>query len=47
MIIKVDHEGESFIVALNKATGDGLWRAVRDEITSWSPPLVVEHEGRR
>ena len=47
VIIKADHEGESFIVALNKATGDELWRAARDEITSWSPPLVVNHAGRR
>ena len=46
LIIKFDHEGESFIVALDKATGEELWRAVRDEITSWSPPLVVDHEGR-
>jgi outer membrane protein assembly factor BamB len=47
VIIKADHEGESFIVALNKATGDELWRVARDEMTSWSPPLVVDHEGRR
>ena len=38
VIIKADHEGDSFVVALNKVTGD--------EMTSWSPPLVVEHEGR-
>jgi outer membrane protein assembly factor BamB len=37
-----DHQGESFIVALNKATGAELWRAKRDEIDSWATPLVVE-----
>ena len=47
VIIKFDHEGESFIVALNKATGDELWRTARNEITSWSPPLVVDHGGRK
>jgi outer membrane protein assembly factor BamB len=47
VIIKLDHEGESFIVALNKATGDELWRTARNEITSWSPPLVVDHGGRK
>ncbi len=45
LVIPWDHEGDSFIVALNKETGDELWRAERDEITSWTTPLVVEHEG--
>jgi outer membrane protein assembly factor BamB len=41
-----DHQGESFITALKKATGEEIWRVKRDEIDSWSTPLVVEHEGR-
>ena len=41
-----DHQGESFIVALNKATGDELWRMKRNEIDSWATPLVVEHGGK-
>ncbi|MEE8129200.1 MAG: PQQ-binding-like beta-propeller repeat protein [Vicinamibacterales bacterium] len=47
LIVKADHEGDSFIVALDKATGAELWRTARDEVTSWSPPLVVEHDGLR
>ena len=46
LIIKRDHEGESSIVVLVKSTGEELWRTARDEITSWSPPLVVEHQGQ-
>ena len=41
-----DHEGEDFVVALDKSTGKERWRRGRDEITSWSTPLVVEHGGR-
>lgn len=41
-----DHQGESFIVALDKSTGAEVWRAKRDEIDSWATPLVVEHGGR-
>ena len=41
-----DHQGESFIVALNKATGAELWRTKRDEIDSWATPLVVEAGGK-
>ncbi len=46
LVLPWDHEGKSFIVALDKSTGEELWRAARDEITSWTTPLVVEHEGR-
>ena len=42
LIINWDHEGESFLVALDKATGDERWRALRDEESAWATPLVVE-----
>ena len=41
-----DHQGQSFIVALDKRTGEELWRVDRDEIDSWATPLVVEDGGR-
>jgi outer membrane protein assembly factor BamB len=41
-----DHQGGSFIAALNKATGAELWRTKRDEIDSWATPLVVEAAGK-
>ena len=41
-----DHQGESFIVALDKRTGAELWRSKRDEIDSWATPLVVEVGGK-
>lgn len=41
-----DHQGESFIVALDKRTGKEQWRTKRDEIDSWATPLVVEHGGK-
>ena len=47
LILNFDHEGPSFIVTLDKRTGEELWRAERDEVSSWSAPLVVEHEGRK
>jgi outer membrane protein assembly factor BamB len=46
LIINWDHEGDSFVVALDKHSGDELWRRPRDEETSWATPLVVEHGGR-
>ena len=43
LIVLWDHEGDSFIVAFDKRTGRERWRTPRDEMTSWSTPLVVEH----
>ena len=41
-----DHEGESFIVAIDKRNGQESWRKSRTEPSSWSTPLAIEHNGR-
>lgn len=41
VLVNWDHEGDSFLVALDKRTGAERWRRERDEITSWSTPLVL------
>jgi outer membrane protein assembly factor BamB len=46
LIVCWDHEGDSFLYAFDKRTGKQLWKVPRDEKTSWSTPLVVEHEGK-
>jgi outer membrane protein assembly factor BamB len=46
LVLLWDHQGGSFIVALDKRTGKELWRQKRDEIDTWATPLVVEHNGR-
>jgi outer membrane protein assembly factor BamB len=45
LVIVWDHQGESFIVALDKRTGEEIWRTTRDEIDTWATPLIVEHDG--
>jgi outer membrane protein assembly factor BamB len=46
VVVNWDHEGSSFIAAFNKLTGKELWRTPRDEQTSWSTPIIVEHAGK-
>ena len=47
LVINWDHEGDSFLVALDKRSGAERWRKQRPgELTSWSTPLIREHEGR-
>jgi len=47
VVINWDHEGASFIAALERKSGDLLWRRDRDEVTSWSTPVVVRAGGRQ
>ncbi len=41
-----DHQGESFIVALDKNTGTELWRQPRKEIDTWGTPLITTVNGK-
>lgn len=45
VVIHWDHEGDSFVAAVDALTGKDIWKAERDEPTSWSTPLIVEHGG--
>ena len=47
LVVNWDHEGPSFLIALDKRTGKTRWRAARDEPSSWATPIVVEHAGRQ
>lgn len=46
IVVNWDHEGQSFIIALDKSTGKELWKTDRDEGTSWATPLIVESNGK-
>jgi outer membrane protein assembly factor BamB len=46
LIVNWDHEADSFLYAFDKRTGKLRWKVARDEKTSWSTPLIVEHEGK-
>jgi hypothetical protein len=46
IVVNWDHEGESFVIALDKRTGEQQWKSPRDEVTSWATPIVVNHNGR-
>ncbi len=45
IVVLQDHQGQSFITALDKRTGDELWRMDRDEPTTWTSPIVVDYNG--
>jgi outer membrane protein assembly factor BamB len=41
VILQVDTQGDSFITALDAATGETLWRTERDELPSWGTPTIA------
>ncbi len=46
LIINWDHENDSFLYVLDKATGKEIWKKARNEGTSWSTPVVVDVHGK-
>jgi outer membrane protein assembly factor BamB len=46
LVVNWDHEGNSFLLAFDKRTGEQLWKVPRDEKTSWSTPLIEEVGGK-
>lgn len=47
IIVPWDHEGQSSISALDKATGKTIWKTERDEPTCWATPLIIEYDGKQ
>ncbi|MCC6232437.1 MAG: PQQ-binding-like beta-propeller repeat protein [Verrucomicrobiales bacterium] len=46
VFVNWDHEGDSYLYCFDKRTGAERWKVARDEKTSWSTPLLVEHNGK-
>ena len=46
VIIQVDVQKDSFVAALDLATGKDVWRTPRNDVPTWSTPAVVAHDGR-
>ncbi|MBP89717.1 MAG: hypothetical protein CMJ64_23930 [Planctomycetaceae bacterium] len=40
LFVQVDSEESSFLVAIDKISGDELWRVARDEKSNWSTPFI-------
>ena len=47
LIVNWDHEGNSFVVALDTADGTERWKVSRTEKTSWASPIIITHNGRQ
>ncbi|MGK0190274.1 MAG: outer membrane protein assembly factor BamB [Verrucomicrobiales bacterium] len=46
LIVPWDHEGDSYITALDAKTGKTVWKTAREEGSSWTTPCVIEQGGK-
>ncbi len=46
LFVLVDHKGPSYLLAVDKATGETKWKADREPRYSWTSPIVVPWKGK-
>lgn len=46
LVLNWDHQGQSFIEAMDAESGETKWKKDRDERTTWSTPVIVKHKDR-
>ncbi len=46
LFIQNDNDEQSFLVALNKKTGEQIWRVERDEKSNWATPYIWKNQQR-
>ena len=45
VIVQCDTQADSFLIALDAATGKTVWKTERDELPSWGTPTVIDTPG--
>jgi len=46
VIVQVDTQNESFIIACDIKTGETVWKTIRDELPSWGTPTIIKSDTR-
>jgi len=46
IFVLVDHEGPSYLLAVDKKTGRNLWKAARDSRNSYASPMLIKIGGK-
>lgn len=46
IVLQVAHSGPSYLLALDKKTGENRWKVEHPSQTGWSTPLAVQHQGQ-
>lgn len=46
VIVNIEHKGPSYLLAVDKQTGETRWKVDRPSGSSWTSPIVVQQEGK-
>jgi outer membrane protein assembly factor BamB len=46
LVLNWDQEENAALIVLNARTGDTRWKKERDERSTWTTPMIVEHAGK-
>jgi outer membrane protein assembly factor BamB len=46
LILLIAHLGPSYLLAIDKQTGQNLWKSERQAAMSWATPLITEYRGQ-
>lgn len=46
VIVNIEHKGPSYLLAVDKQTGETRWKADRPSGSSWTSPIVFQQEGK-
>ena len=46
VIVNIEHKGPSYLLAVDKQTGETRWKADRPSGSSWTSPVVFQQEGK-
>lgn len=44
ILLNIEHKGPSFLLAVNKQTGETRWKTKRPSGSSWTTPIVADHD---
>ncbi|MEO1523931.1 MAG: PQQ-binding-like beta-propeller repeat protein [Planctomycetota bacterium] len=46
IFVLADNEGPAYVLALDKVTGETIWKTDRESRTAWSSPMIVPVDGK-
>ena len=46
VVLNIEHKGPSYLIGLNKSSGENVWKVDRPSVSSWTSPIVIQHDGK-
>lgn len=47
VVVNIEHKGPSYLLAIDKSSGENRWKVDRPSGSSWTSPIVIQHGGQQ